>query len=114
MQTSIALTEAPVVRLPIVRDFDVVSARRRGRSVATAASFAPADVTLVAAVISELARNIVLYAKRGEITIQLIESGDQRGIRIEASDEGPGIADVEGAMELGYSTSGHLGLGLPA
>ena len=81
---------------------------------ATAASFAPADVTLVAAVISELARNIVLYAKRGEITIQIVESGDQRGIRIEASDDGPGIADVEGAMELGYSTSGHLGLGLPA
>src|SRR5262245_59069475 len=114
MQTSRLFTGVPMAQLTIASDVDVVAARRRGRSVATAASFAPADVTLVAAVISELARNIVLYAKRGEITIQLIESGDQRGIRIEASDEGPGIADVEGAMEIGYSTSGSAGLGLPA
>ena len=113
MQTSL-FRDAMVSQLSIASDFDVVAARRRGRSVAIAASFAPADVTLVAAAISELAKNIVLHAKRGEITIQLVESGEQRGIRIEASDEGPGIADVDGALELGYSTSGHVGLGLPA
>jgi serine/threonine-protein kinase RsbT len=95
MQRSPMFTGAPVAQLSIASDFDVVAARRRGRSVATAASFAPADVALVAAAISELARNIVPHAKRGEITIQLVEFGDQCGIRIEACDEGPGIADVE-------------------
>lgn len=114
MHTSLACFGAPIVRLPIICDYDVVTARRRGRSMATDACFVPADVVVVVAAISELARNIVLHAKRGEITIQLIENGEQRGIRIEASDQGPGIADIEGAVELGYSTSGHPGLGLPA
>ncbi len=62
---------------------------------------------------SEIARNILMYAKRGEVTLSLVANGDRRGIVIVARDQGPGIRDVERALEDGYSTSGGLGLGLP-
>lgn len=71
------------------------------------------DSTFVATVISELARNIVLYAGRGEITLRLVEKAGRRGITVIASDEGPGIADIGQVLQDGYSTSGGLGLGLP-
>ena len=53
------------------------------------------------------------YAGTGEIVLTLVERGGRCGLQIEASDEGPGIADVERAMHFGFSTSGALGLGLP-
>lgn len=71
------------------------------------------EATLVAAAISELARNIILYAKNGDIVLGLVEEGGKRGVAVVARDEGPGIPDVRRVMEGGYSTSGGLGLGLP-
>jgi serine/threonine-protein kinase RsbT len=94
-------------------DTDIVVARQKGRAMAAASNFASAEATLIATAISELARNIVLYAKAGEIVLKIVDNGNRRGIRIVAGDEGPGIADLDRAMQLGYSTSGSLGLGLP-
>jgi serine/threonine-protein kinase RsbT len=54
-----------------------------------------------------------LYAKSGEIVLKIVENGSRHGIKIIARDEGPGIVDLDRAMQLGYSTSGSLGLGLP-
>jgi serine/threonine-protein kinase RsbT len=89
---------------------DVVVARQRGRTLARAMGFSPSDATLVAAAISELARNIVRYAERGEL---LIGKDDDGVLFVVARDQGPGIADLESAMRPGYSTSGGLGMGLP-
>ena len=89
---------------------DVVVARQRGRTLARAMGFSPSDATLVAAAISELARNIVKYAERGEL---LIGKDDDGMLFVVARDTGPGIADLEAAMQPGYSTSGGLGMGLP-
>lgn len=60
-----------------------------------------------------MARNILLYAERGEIVVTLVDQEGRRGIVIVAADEGPGIPDVVRALQDGYSTSGRLGLGLP-
>jgi serine/threonine-protein kinase RsbT len=100
-------------RVKICSDTDIVIARQKGRAMAAASNFASAEATLVATAISELARNIVLYAKTGEVTLRVVENGSRLGIKIVAGDDGPGIADLEQAMQLGYSTSGSLGLGLP-
>jgi serine/threonine-protein kinase RsbT len=92
---------------------DVVTARLRGRELAAKAGFSSGDQTVVAAAISEIARNILMYAKRGEISLNVVTNGDRQGVVVVARDQGPGIRDVARAMQDGYSTSGGLGLGLP-
>jgi len=99
--------------VPITTDTDVVVARQKGRELAVELGFVSTDSTLLATAISELARNIVRYAKHGEIVIAPIQSGDRVGITVVARDKGPGIASMLLAMQDGYSTSGGLGLGLP-
>ena len=101
------------LRLPITADVDVVQARQRGREVAADAGFTSGDQAVIAAAISEVARNILMYAKRGEILLTLVNNGDRQGLLVVARDQGPGIRDVGRALQDGYSTSGGLGLGLP-
>jgi serine/threonine-protein kinase RsbT len=100
------------IRVPITSDLDVVAARQHGRAVAVKLEFSSSESTLIATAISELARNIVSYARQGEIRIIPQNSG-RPGIVIVASDAGPGIEDIRQAMRDGFSTSGSLGLGLP-
>lgn len=95
---------------------DIVTARQRGRALALELGFNGADVTLIAAAISEVARNIVDHAKKGEVVMTSINSsqnGGKKGIQIIARDQGPGIRDVVQAMQYGYSTRKGLGVGLP-
>jgi serine/threonine-protein kinase RsbT len=96
-----------------MRDGDIVEARRRGRDLAQQIGFSGSDLTIIATAISEIARNIVVYAGRGEISIEIAQRDGRRGILVVASDEGPGIGDIERAMRDGYSTGNSLGLGLP-
>ncbi len=100
-------------RLRVDREGDVVAARQRGRELAAEAGISGSDLTVVATAISEIARNIIAYAVRGEIVLSIAESGRRRGVVVIASDEGPGIADIEMAMRDGFSTGRSLGLGLP-
>ena len=100
-------------RVIIACDGDIVVARQRGRVLAAELGFSSTDQALIATAISELARNIVLYARQGDLRVGPIENGGRRGIELVAHDDGPGIANVERALETGYSTSGGLGLGLP-
>lgn len=101
------------IRVPVESDVDIVAARQKGRALATRLGFSSGEATIVATAISELARNIVLYAKRGEIVIALEARGEQSGLIITACDEGEGIPDIRQALQDGYSTSGRLGVGLP-
>ena len=101
------------LRLTIAADVDVVEARQQGRALAAVAGFSSGEQTVIAAAISEIARNILMYAKKGEITLSLVQNGDRQGVSVEATDQGPGIPDVERAMEYGYSTSHGVGAGLP-
>jgi len=91
---------------------DIVTARQRGRELALHVGFSETDATLIATIISELARNIVLYAQTGQLSIDNMAQNGQRGIIIVGTDTGPGIPDVHRALVGGYSTSGGLGLGL--
>jgi serine/threonine-protein kinase RsbT len=100
-------------RVRINSDQDIVVARQKGRSLAIALGFSSGDATLLATAISELARNIVSYAKTGDIVVKVIHGSANSGIQIVARDNGPGIPDVQQALRDGFSTSGSLGLGLP-
>jgi serine/threonine-protein kinase RsbT len=101
------------IRVAINSDQDIVLARQKGRSLAAEAGFSAVDSTLIATAISELARNIVSYAKTGEILLTTLQESRRKGILIVASDNGPGIPDIRLALRDGFSTSGSLGLGLP-
>ncbi len=101
------------IRVPINSDADTVMARQRGRALAAELGMSSSDQALVATAISELARNIVEYAQHGEILFELTKRGSRRGLVVIARDDGPGISDVERAMQDGFSTGRGLGLGLP-
>jgi serine/threonine-protein kinase RsbT len=101
------------IRVPIHSDRDIVVARQEGRALAVALGFSSGDATLLATAISELARNIVTYAKSGTIILSALNGAARQGIQVVALDQGPGISDVQQALRDGFSTSGSLGLGLP-
>jgi serine/threonine-protein kinase RsbT len=102
------------VRVAIRTDADVVTARQEARSMGAALGFSSTDLTLLATAISEVARNITAYAGHGEVIVSVIsDAAGREGVRVVARDEGPGIADVERALQDGYTTGGGLGLGLP-
>lgn len=102
-----------VIHVAIRCDQDIVLARQKGRELATRLGFSAVDATLIATAISELARNILAYARHGEITLEAIHDSSRKGLSVVSSDDGPGIADISRAMRDGFSTSGSLGLGLP-
>jgi len=101
------------VRVAIRTDADVVTARQEARTMATGLGFSSTDLTLLATAISEVARNITTYAGTGEVALRVVQENGRRGIEVVASDRGPGIANVELAMQDGYTTGNGLGLGLP-
>jgi serine/threonine-protein kinase RsbT len=99
--------------IPIDSEIDIVTARQKGREMAARLGFSSTELTLIATAISEVARNIVEYARDGEISLSVVTQGDKRGIIVIACDNGPGIPDIKLAMQDGYSTGKSLGLGLP-
>lgn len=101
-------------RIAIDSDSDVVTARQRARELAAHLELTSTDQTLLATAISEVARNITTYAKRGEVILSVVrDNGGRKGIRVIARDEGPGIVDIERALQDGYTSGGGLGIGLP-
>jgi serine/threonine-protein kinase RsbT len=92
---------------------DIVDARKAGHQLAVDLGFSLTDVTMIATAISEIARNITSYAGRGAVRVAVQDREGRKALVVRAEDDGPGIADIERAMEDGYSTGRGLGLGLP-
>ncbi|OBJ54904.1 serine/threonine protein kinase [Mycobacterium sp. 1423905.2] len=92
---------------------DIVAARRAGHELALELGFSLTDVTMIATAISEIARNITSYAGHGAVRVAVADREGRRALVVRAEDEGPGIADIERAMEDGYTTGRGLGMGLP-
>jgi serine/threonine-protein kinase RsbT len=100
--------------IPIESDADVVTARQQARAMAGDLDLTSTDQTLLATAISEVARNITTYAKRGEVELSVVRDDNGRaGIQVIARDQGPGIENVDLALQDGYTSGGGLGLGLP-
>ena len=92
---------------------DIVIARQAGHELARQLGFSLTDVTMIATAISEIARNITSYAGKGEVRVGVQYRDGRRALVVRAEDDGPGIRDIERALEDGYSTGSGLGLGLP-
>jgi len=95
-------------------EHDIIIARSEVRTLAASVGFRIIDVTRLATVTSELARNVVKYAKRGRMIAQPLDPAQGRaGLRLIFEDTGPGIPDINAAMRDGFSTGRGLGKGLP-
>jgi anti-sigma regulatory factor (Ser/Thr protein kinase) len=104
---------ADEVRIRIAQDTDLIPARAEARALADRLGFTRTDATLIATAISEIARNIVVHVGEGEIVLRALDDGRRCGVLVIACDQGPGIRDVEAAVQQGYADSASLGLGLP-
>jgi serine/threonine-protein kinase RsbT len=100
-------------RIDITSASDIVTARQKGRGLAIELGFEGSDLTVIATAISEIARNIIEHAERGQIVLAPVHQGSRRGLAIVAQDQGPGIPDVGQAMQYGFSSRKGLGVGLP-
>ena len=97
----------------ITSENDIVMARKVVRDAATALGFGLTDVTRIVTAASELTRNIYHYAKSGVVRWRSLNQAAKVGLELTFEDNGPGIPDVEKAMEMGFSTGKGLGMGLP-
>jgi len=104
---------SPKSCVEIKQEWDIVKARQLGRERAREIGFGTVDQARLATAISELARNIYLYADRGKICFEITDEMDRKGLCVFSLDTGPGIQNISRVMEDGYSTSGGLGAGLP-
>jgi serine/threonine-protein kinase RsbT len=100
-------------KLNISGDVDVAYAALGAKNYAKEIGFSKVDQYMISTAVSELARNIYTYAKNGTINLNTIENNLKRGIEVVAEDLGPGIQDIDKAMEDSFSTGGTMGVGLP-
>ena len=100
------------ITIPIKRDTDIVLACQKGRTLAAQLGLSGNNQVSVVIAVSEIARNILLYADQGKIVLKPVEQNQKQGVEVIAQDQGPGIADIDLVLQDGYSTGGGLGLGL--
>jgi len=100
-------------RIPIKVAADLIEVRRRVTAAAQALDFGLVEETKLVTAASELTRNILQYATRGRLLLEGLDEAARRGVRLTFEDDGPGIPDLDRAMQDGYSTANGMGLGLP-
>lgn len=102
----------PIV-VPLEKETCVVEARRAGKDVAKSLGMGMADQTRVATAISEIVRNVLQYAGKGVFRVWDDSNDEQVRVRVVVEDQGPGIPDIDRAMQDGFSSGHGLGAGLP-
>ncbi|MBN2379335.1 anti-sigma regulatory factor [candidate division WOR-3 bacterium] len=98
--------------IPIKEESDIVRARVAAKDMAQKMGFGLVDQTRISTAVSELARNVFVYAREGQVHLEVLNN-PHNGIRITFIDQGPGIPDIDLAMKDGWSSSGSMGKGLP-
>ncbi len=98
--------------MPIRSSQDLVLVRQAVRTWAAELKFSLVEQTKVVTAASELARNTLDYGKSGNVTLQVIQEGIRKGLRLSFEDKGPGIPDIDLALRDGYTSGGGMGLGL--
>jgi serine/threonine-protein kinase RsbT len=100
------------VELPLRAQEDIVVVRQAVRTLAVEAGLSIVDQTKIVTAASELARNTLVYGHGGTAILETMDEGHRRGLRLTFEDKGPGIPNIELALQDGYTTGGGLGLGL--
>jgi serine/threonine-protein kinase RsbT len=98
--------------MPIRSSQDLVLVRQAVRTWSAELKFSLVEQTKMVTAASELARNTLDYGGGGEVTLQMLQDGLRKGLRLSFEDKGPGIPDLDLALRDGYTTGGGMGLGL--
>ncbi|MCQ0032843.1 anti-sigma regulatory factor [Burkholderia glumae] len=106
------LTVVSTTRVGLRSDQEIVKLRQLVRDHAIALGLSLVDQTKFVTAASELARNTLLHGGGGDAELSVLERGPRKGLRVAFIDTGPGIADVDRALQDGFTTAGGLGLGL--
>jgi len=101
-------------RIDILTQINVIACRQKAREISLAMGFGLADQTRLATAISELARNALVHSGGGCCKIAPCDKDGRHCICVTIVDSGPGIADIDQAMQDGFTSNGGMGLGLPA
>ena len=101
-----------IERLDIRTEQDVVTVRQTVKAWAAQLSFSTVDQTKIVTAASELGRNTFIYGGGGSATLEILSEGSRKGLRITFEDRGPGIPDIDQAMQDGYTTGKGMGLGM--
>lgn len=99
--------------MPLRTEADIIASRQVVRQLAIALKFSLVDQTKMITAVSELSRNTVVHGHGGEMRWEIVENGSRRGLRVQFEDQGPGIPDVDSALQDGWTTGSGMGLGLP-
>jgi len=99
--------------LEIATEQDIVQVRKAIRDICRDIGFGLTDITRIVTAASELARNVYRYADKGVMTARMVQDGMKKGVEIIFDDVGPGIEDVDSAMQEGFTTARSMGMGLP-
>lgn len=97
---------------PIADSEDIVKVRQAVRTTAVRVGFNLVDQTKIVTATSELARNTLNYGGGGTVRLEVVQNGRSTGIRLTFEDQGPGIPDIEKALQDGFTTGTGMGLGL--
>lgn len=98
--------------IPVVSSGEVVSVRHAVRRYAVELGFSLIEQTKIVTAASELGRNMVDYGKGGTLTLEVLDDGPRRGLRLVFEDHGPGIPDMQQALRDGFTSGNGMGLGL--
>jgi len=98
--------------MPIRSAQDLVLVRQAVRTWSAELKFSLVEQTKMVTAASELARNTLDYGRGGHVTLQILQEGLRKGLRLSFEDQGPGIPDIELALRDGYTSGGGMGLGL--
>jgi serine/threonine-protein kinase RsbT len=101
------------ISVPIATEDDIVKARGHCRALARHLGFPPADLIFIVTAVTEVASNLLAHSREGEIHLELDSRDGEEALVIVGQDRGPGISDVEHALEVGFSTTDGMGIGLP-
>ncbi len=100
-------------QIAISKDADILHAVFESKQYSKVIGFTKTDQVMISTAVSELARNILNYAKEGEIILKILNENLKKGIEVIAQDNGPGISNLKNALNDSFSTGGTLGIGLP-
>ncbi len=100
------------LELPLASQDDVVSVRQSVRTLAVEIGLSLVDQTKIVTAASELGRNTFVHGGGGVARLEIIRDTVRRGLRLTFEDQGPGIPNIERAMQDGYTSGTGLGLGL--